>query len=176
MRRLFLTLTLLLCCMGGARAESRSIVLASTTSTEQSGLFDYILPLFRAAGGRMVGWWKTLIGDLYEQVTIWEYDDMAAFEKAIGFLGPNPQFAEFVALRDPLLAGEENRFLRPAAHAVAPQTAFAGKALLGLMAQPQPDGSSVVEVPLTLKDRTLLLGRLPLARLPELVWPTGTAP
>lgn len=63
-----------------------------------------------------------------------------------------------------------------AAHAVAPQTAFAGKALLGLMAQPQPDGSSVVEVPLTLKDRTLLLGRLPLARLPELVWPTGTAP
>ena len=51
MRRLFLTLTLLLCCMGGARAESRSIVLASTTSTEQSGLFDYILPLFRAASG-----------------------------------------------------------------------------------------------------------------------------
>ncbi|MSR59433.1 MAG: hypothetical protein EXS05_17610 [Planctomycetaceae bacterium] len=78
------------------------------------------LPLFRAAGGRMVGWWKTLIGDLYEQVTIWEYDDMAAFEKAIGFLGPNPQFAEFVALRDPLLAGEENRFLRLSAEAVAP--------------------------------------------------------
>ena len=43
---------------------------------EQSGL-----PLFREAGGRMVGWWKTLIGDLYEHVTIWEYDDMAAFAK-----------------------------------------------------------------------------------------------
>lgn len=63
-----------------------------------------------------------------------------------------------------------------AAHAVAPQAAFAGKALLGLMAQPQPDGASVVEVPLTLKDSTLLLGRLPLARVPELVWPTGPRP
>src|SRR5262249_20137081 len=62
------------------------------------------LPLFRKAGGRMVGWWKTLVGDLYEQVTIWEYDDMAAFEKAIGILGNDKKFAEFVARRDPLLA------------------------------------------------------------------------
>src|SRR5688500_5807130 len=45
------------------------------------------LPLFREAGGRMVGWWNTLIGNLYEHVTIWEYDDMAAFEKAVQFLG-----------------------------------------------------------------------------------------
>ena len=74
------------------------------------------LPLFRAAGGKMVGWWKTLVGDLYEQVTIWEYDGgMPAFEKAIGFLGPNPDFQAFVAARDPLLTGEEARFLAPAA-------------------------------------------------------------
>lgn len=78
------------------------------------------LPLFRAAGGRMVGWWKTLVGNLYEHVTIWEYDEMAAFEKAISFLGPNPQFAKFVEKRDPLLAGEENRFLKLSAEAVAP--------------------------------------------------------
>jgi len=70
------------------------------------------LPLFREAGGRMVGWWNTLVGDLYEHVTIWEYDDMAAFEKAIGFLGGNERFARFVAQRDPLLSGEESRFLR----------------------------------------------------------------
>jgi type 1 glutamine amidotransferase len=74
---------------------------------EQSGL-----PLFREAGGRMVGWWKTLIGDLYEHVTIWEYDDMAAFERAIGHLSKNAAFARFVEARDPLLAGEESRFLR----------------------------------------------------------------
>jgi type 1 glutamine amidotransferase len=70
------------------------------------------LPLFRQAGGRMVGWWKTLVGDLYEHVTIWEYDDMAGFEKAIGFLSKNADFARFVAARDPLLSGEQNRFLR----------------------------------------------------------------
>ena len=82
---------------------------------EQSGL-----PLFRAAGGRMVGWWNTLVGDLYEHVTIWEYDDMAAFEKAIQFLSKNPDFARFVAVRDPLLSGEESRFLRLAARRRAP--------------------------------------------------------
>ena len=82
---------------------------------KQSGL-----PLFREAGGRPVGWWNTLIGDLYEHVTIWEYDDMAAFERAIGFLAKNPAFARFVAERDPLLAGEESRFLRLAPGAVGP--------------------------------------------------------
>ena len=82
---------------------------------EQSGL-----PLFREAGGRMVGWWNTLIGDLYEHVTIWEYDDMAAFERAGQILSKNPAFAKFVAARDPLLAGEESRFLRKAAGATRP--------------------------------------------------------
>ena len=68
----------------------------------------------------MVGWWNTLVGDLYEHVTIWEYDDMAAFEKAIGFLSKDPDFARFVATRDPLLSGEESRFLRLAPGAARP--------------------------------------------------------
>lgn len=79
------------------------------------------LPLFRAAGGRMVGWWKTLVGNLYEHVTIWEYDDMAAFEKAVVYLGSEPKFAAFVAKRDPLLSGEENRFLKLAPLGIAPE-------------------------------------------------------
>jgi type 1 glutamine amidotransferase len=83
---------------------------------EQSGL-----PLFREAGGRMVGWWKTLVGDLYEHVTLWEYDDMAAFERAIVFLSKNPAFTRFVEARDPLLAGEVSRFLRLVPGAVSPQ-------------------------------------------------------
>jgi len=78
------------------------------------------LPLFRQAGARMVGWWTTLVGNLYEQVTIWEYDDMAAFERAIGFLGRDKRFAEFVSLRDPLLAGEQSRFLTLATAAEQP--------------------------------------------------------
>jgi hypothetical protein len=84
---------------------------------EQSGL-----PLFREAGGRMVGWWKTLIGDLYEHLTIWEYDDMAAFERAVGSLSKSAAFAKFVEARDPLLAGEESRFLRLATGVERPRS------------------------------------------------------
>jgi tungstate transport system substrate-binding protein len=36
---------------GPARAEDRSIVVASTTSTQDSGLFGYLLPLFKAKTG-----------------------------------------------------------------------------------------------------------------------------
>jgi type 1 glutamine amidotransferase len=78
------------------------------------------LPLFQQAGGRMVGWWNTLIGDMYEHVTIWEYNDMAAFERAIQLRSQNPAFSRFVASRDPLLVGEESRFLRLAPGGVRP--------------------------------------------------------
>ena len=37
---------------------------------------------------------------------------MADFEKAVKWLGRSDQFAEFVKLRDPLLDGEDSRFLR----------------------------------------------------------------
>jgi tungstate transport system substrate-binding protein len=36
---------------GAARAEDRSIVVASTTSTQDSGLFGYLLPIFKARTG-----------------------------------------------------------------------------------------------------------------------------
>src|SRR3954449_1466945 len=38
-------------CLAPARAEHRFITLASTTSTEQSGLFDHILPIFKNDSG-----------------------------------------------------------------------------------------------------------------------------
>jgi tungstate transport system substrate-binding protein len=51
-RRPFLAaLALLLAAGGAARAEERFVTLASTTSTEQSGLFEHILPIFRAETG-----------------------------------------------------------------------------------------------------------------------------
>jgi tungstate transport system substrate-binding protein len=36
---------------GSAQADERFITLSSTTSTQDSGLFDYILPIFRSATG-----------------------------------------------------------------------------------------------------------------------------
>ena len=55
---------------------------------------------------------------------------------------------------------------------VLPQrTAVTAGAVLGLMARPPPAGGPpVLEVPLTLQNRTLALGRIPLVRVPELVW------
>ena len=39
-------------------------------------------------------------GSSYEHVTIWEYDNMAAFQRAVEFLGSDERFARFVASRD----------------------------------------------------------------------------
>jgi tungstate transport system substrate-binding protein len=40
-----------LACAGSAHAQDKSIVVASTTSTQDSGLFGHILPLFKAKTG-----------------------------------------------------------------------------------------------------------------------------
>ncbi|HJT31816.1 MAG TPA: ThuA domain-containing protein, partial [Pirellulales bacterium] len=78
------------------------------------------LPLFREAGGRMVGWWTMVAGDLYEHVTIWEYDGLDAYQRFLEKLGKDKGFARFAAQRDPLLAGEQSRFLQLAAGAEPP--------------------------------------------------------
>ena len=41
----------LLCLAAGAASTAQSIVVASTTSTEQSGLFGHLLPAFTKATG-----------------------------------------------------------------------------------------------------------------------------
>jgi tungstate transport system substrate-binding protein len=43
---LILRLLLTFCLVGSAAAQSRFITVASTTSTEQSGLFKHLLPMF----------------------------------------------------------------------------------------------------------------------------------
>ena len=50
MGRLILA-TLALCASLAAHAQDRFIVMASTTSTEQSGLFAHLLPAFKKASG-----------------------------------------------------------------------------------------------------------------------------
>ena len=53
-RRLFATAVALLCAAPAAYAQDKSIVVASTTSTQDSGLFEYLLPLFKAKTGIIV--------------------------------------------------------------------------------------------------------------------------
>src|SRR6185437_9053558 len=49
--RLVAILLAVICCFGAAEAQQRAITVASTTSTEQSGLFGYLLPKFSKASG-----------------------------------------------------------------------------------------------------------------------------
>ena len=51
LRRTFLAFCLAAALVGPAGAQDRSIVVASTTSTQDSGLFDHILPQFKAKTG-----------------------------------------------------------------------------------------------------------------------------
>ncbi len=53
---------------------------------------------------------------------------------------------------------------------LAPRAAVAARAVLALMARPAESGPPVVEVPFSLQNRTLSLGRIPLVRFPELAW------
>jgi tungstate transport system substrate-binding protein len=46
-----IAIVLTLCTSLAAQAQDRFIVMASTTSTEQSGLFAHLLPAFKAASG-----------------------------------------------------------------------------------------------------------------------------
>ena len=50
-RRLIAVAVAVLLCGASAHAEDKSIVVASTTSTQDSGLFGHILPLFKAKTG-----------------------------------------------------------------------------------------------------------------------------
>jgi len=49
--RLAAILLALICAVSGANAQERTITVASTTSTEQSGLFGYLLPQFTKVTG-----------------------------------------------------------------------------------------------------------------------------
>jgi hypothetical protein len=59
------------------------------------------------------------------------------------------------------------------AQVITPGVAKTAKVLLALMAHPpEGGGRPMVEVPLTLQQRSLNMGRIPLARLPEMIWPS----
>ncbi len=61
-----------------------------------------------------------------------------------------------------------------AGHVIGNGTAASAKAVLGLMSRiPEGGGAPEVEVPLTLQDRALAVGRIPLARVPPLIWPNS---
>ncbi|QOZ47402.1 tungsten ABC transporter permease [Bradyrhizobium sp. CCBAU 53340] len=91
-RRLTVALALL-CGLAGTisapAAEERAIVLASTTSTQDSGLLDYLLPIFRAKTGIEV----TVIARRSDEVL----DGARRGEADVVLLHARPQEEKFVA-------------------------------------------------------------------------------
>ena len=71
----------------------------------------------------------------------------------------------FGALIDALVAG----------NLLAARQAPVMRAVLGMLARPADDtGPDSVDMPVSLRDRSLNVGRIPLLRVPEFVWPAGT--
>jgi hypothetical protein len=59
-------------------------------------------------------------------------------------------------------------------HVISKDAAMAATAVLTLMSRaPQDGGAPEVQVPLTLRNRMVLMGKTPLVRVPEVVWPHG---
>jgi hypothetical protein len=69
-----------------------------------------------------------------------------------------------------LVGTQETLDALASARLIAPRAAMAAKAVLQLLQRPQPDGPPMVQLPLTLQDRTLQMGRIPLVKIPELIW------
>ena len=91
---------------------------------------------------------------------------------ATGTLGLDPELQPIgsATLHLPDYAGVLDALAR--AGRIAPPAAMAAKAVLGLMARgTDQEGQSVAELPVRLQDRSLTLGRIPLARMPQIVWP-----
>ncbi|PZW46601.1 hypothetical protein C8P66_10998 [Humitalea rosea] len=61
-----------------------------------------------------------------------------------------------------------------AAGAIGSRAAVTAQAAVAFLARSGADGASRVELPLTIENRTLAVARIPLSRLPVVVWPSAT--
>ncbi len=96
------------------------------------------------------------------------WGDLAATGTATLTLDAALQPAAAATLR---LAGYDTALDALAASgAIGPGTARVAHAVLGLMAQPDADGTRTVELPVTLRDGVVAAGQIPLLRTPAVAW------
>ncbi len=72
-----------------------------------------------------------------------------------------------------LVGMQETLTALAAAHVITTRAAQAAKAVAGLLTNASEGGAPGVEVPLTLHDRSVSLGMIPLATIGKLNWPSG---
>ncbi len=112
--------------------------------------------------------WRDQGGKLTVLLTALDWGKVAASGTTTLSLDANLQPTGTATLR--LSGFSEALDALTAVGALHARTASTAKAILSLMARPQENGPPVVEAPLTLRDGTVQLGRIPLTRMPELRW------
>jgi hypothetical protein len=97
------------------------LVELRTYTTHPGKLRDY-LALYESEGldiqrrilGRLVGYYRSEIGELNQVVHLWAYTDLLEREKRRASLLADPGFKAYVHKMLPLLVSQESRILAPA--------------------------------------------------------------
>lgn len=97
------------------------LVELRTYTTQPGRLRDY-LALYEAEGlaiqrrilGRLVGYYRSEIGELNQVLHLWAYEDLKEREQRRAALLADPQFQAYVRQMLPLLQSQESRILAPA--------------------------------------------------------------
>jgi len=98
------------------------LVEQRTYTTHPGRLRDY-LALYEAEGyaiqkrilGRLVGYYRSELGELNQVVHLWAYTDLAERQHRREALLADPQFKAYVQRMLPLLVSQESRILAPTA-------------------------------------------------------------
>lgn len=97
------------------------LVELRTYTTQPGRLRDY-LALYEAEGlaiqrrilGRLVGYYRSEIGELNQVLHLWAYSDLNEREQRRAALLADPQFKAYVQKMLPLLQSQDSRILAPA--------------------------------------------------------------
>lgn len=97
------------------------LVELRTYTTQPGRLRDY-LALYEAEGlaiqrrilGRLVGYYRSEIGELNQVLHLWAYEDLKEREQRRAVLLADPQFQAYVRQMLPLLQSQDSRILAPA--------------------------------------------------------------
>ena len=74
---------------------------------------DQILPLIQRHDLRLLGFWRTLVGNIGEYLELWEFRSIADFEKSWKRLLKDPELERIFELTGPMVEDETFSLLEP---------------------------------------------------------------
>ncbi len=76
-----------------------------------------IVPVIQRHHLRFKGIWKTVVGNVGEFLELWEFSDLAEFERQWGALMHDPELLEIFRETGPMVEDENFSLLEPSQHA-----------------------------------------------------------